>query len=69
MSVGVHFSSATDLWSTPQAFYDKLDDEFNFTLDPCSTHENHKCDKYFTEEDDGLAQSWDGERGNQDGKD
>lgn len=54
----VHFSSTTDLWSTPQEFYDKLDAEFNFTLDPCATANNHKCDKYFTIEDDGLAQDW-----------
>ncbi len=57
----VHFSSKTDLWSTPQDFYEKLDDEFHFTLDPCATHENHKTDKYFTIEDDGLSQPWDGE--------
>ncbi|HUW47255.1 MAG TPA: DNA N-6-adenine-methyltransferase [Patescibacteria group bacterium] len=57
----VMFSSKSDLWSTPQEFYDKLNDEFHFTLDPCSTHENHKCEKYYTMEDDGLAQSWEGE--------
>lgn len=54
----VHFSSKTDLWSTPQDFYDKLNEEFDFTLDPCSTHDNHKTDKYFTIEDDGLKQDW-----------
>lgn len=58
MNSGVHFSSATDLWSTPQDFYDKLNDEFHFTLDPCATDENHKTDKYFTIKDDGLAQDW-----------
>jgi len=58
----IHFSSATDLWATPQDFFDKLNAEFNFTLDPCSNHENHKCERYFTEEDDGLAQSWKNER-------
>ncbi len=58
----IHFSSKTDLWSTPQDFYDLLNAEFNFTLDPCATHENHKCKKYFTKEDDGLSKSWDGER-------
>lgn len=35
-----------------------IKDEFYFTLDPCSTHDNHKCDKYFTIEDDGLSQEW-----------
>lgn len=54
----VMFSSATDLWSTQQEIFDKLDDIFNFTLDPCSTHENAKCDYHFTLDDDGLKQSW-----------
>lgn len=60
--MNVHFSSKTDLWSTPQEFYDKLDDEFGFTLDPCATDENHKCEKYFTEKQDGLKQDWSHER-------
>ena len=54
----VLFSSKTDMWSTPQDFYDKLNKEFNFTLDPCATDSNHKCDKYFTIDDDGLIQNW-----------
>jgi len=54
----VHFSSQTDLWSTPQAFFDQLNKEFNFTLDPCATKENAKCKKFFTKEQDGLKQSW-----------
>ena len=45
----VHYSSKTNEWSTPQDFFDELDKEFNFTLDPCSTSENAKCAKYFTE--------------------
>ncbi|WP_442773992.1 DNA N-6-adenine-methyltransferase [Lactococcus hircilactis] len=52
------FSSKTDLWSTPWDFFDKLNDEFHFTLDPCSTHENAKCYKHFTIEEDGLLQDW-----------
>ena len=52
------FSSKTDLWSTPNDFFDKLNDEFRFTLDPCSTHENAKCYKHFTEEENGLLQDW-----------
>ena len=55
------FSSKSDEWETPLDLFDKLNNEFNFTLDPCSTHENHKCDKYFTEEDDGLSKDWSGE--------
>lgn len=52
------FSSKTDLWSTPSDFFDKLNDEFHFTLDPCSTHENAKCYKRFTKEENGLLQDW-----------
>lgn len=55
----VHFSSNTAEWSTPQDFYDELDKEFNFKLDPCCTHGNKKCKYFFTEEDDGLNQDWD----------
>lgn len=54
------FSSTTDLWSTPQKFYNELNEEFDFTLDPCATDENFKCPKYFTEKDDGLTKSWKG---------
>ena len=55
-------SSNTDEWATPKLFFKELNKEFEFTLDPCSTHENHKCDKYFTKEQDGLRMSWGGER-------
>lgn len=55
------YSSATPEWETPQEFFDKLNAEFSFTLDPCCTHQNAKCTKHYTEQDDGLAQSWAGE--------
>lgn len=29
------FSSLTVEWPTPKALYDRLDQEFHFTLDPC----------------------------------
>ena len=60
MNLDVMFSSKTDLWSTPQDFFDELNKEFNFNLDPCSTHENAKCEKHFTLEEDGLSQDWQG---------
>lgn len=55
------FSSATEEWETPRAFFDALDAEFHFTLDPCSTDENAKCPKHYTKAQDGLAQDWTGE--------
>lgn len=55
------FTSKTDLRATPQDFYDKLNEEFGFTLDPCATEENHKCEKYYTKKDDWLKQNRDNE--------
>lgn len=55
-------SSGNDEWSTPEDFYQKLNQIFNFTLDPCATDENHKCDKYYTLGTDGLTQDWGGEK-------
>lgn len=57
----VMFSSATDMWTTPQAFFDKLNAEFGFTLDPCALPSNAKCTKYYTPTDNGLLQDWQGE--------
>lgn len=56
------FSSASEEWATPQTFYDELNAEFGFTLDPCATDENHKCENYFTRDQDGLKMDWGGQR-------
>jgi phage N-6-adenine-methyltransferase len=61
MSTNVHFSSESAEWPTPSDFFIKLNSEFNFTLDPCSTHENAKVKKHFTKEDDGLTKIWENE--------
>src|SRR5690625_4260652 len=58
----VHYSSKTDNWATPQSFFDRLNAEFDFTLDPCDDKDNAKCGKYYTADDDGLSQDWAGER-------
>jgi site-specific DNA-methyltransferase (adenine-specific) len=55
------FSSNSDNWATPQYFYNELNDEFSFSLDPCADQSNHKCEKYFTKQDDGLSKDWSGE--------
>lgn len=60
MNTDLMFSSKTDLWSTPQYFFDALDNEFHFTLDACALPENAKCERYFTPEQDGLKQEWTG---------
>lgn len=52
------FSSKKMNWGTPQKLFDTLNDEFHFTLDPCADDFNHKCEKYYTEVDDGLSKDW-----------
>ena len=60
MNTELMFSSKTDLWATPQNFFDELNQEFNFTLDVCAIPENAKCKNYFTPDVDGLLQKWSG---------
>lgn len=55
------FSSVSNEWETPQDFYEDLDKEFHFTLDPCCQEYNHKCKKYYTSDMDGFNKSWKGE--------
>lgn len=54
------FTSNSDEWATPQDFFNELDREFHFDLDPCATQENHKCERFFTAEQNGLVQNWGG---------
>lgn len=53
-------TSRSSEWTTPQDFFEALDQQFHFTLDPCATPQNAKCKRYFTKADDGLAQPWTG---------
>ena len=56
----VIFSSKSDIWETPQDLFDKLNEEFDFTLDVCALPENTKCSKFYTPQDNGLLQPWGG---------
>lgn len=56
------FSSDSVEWETPQDFFNALDVEFDFTLDAAASSKNTKCRRYYTAEDDGLAQDWSMER-------
>ena len=47
----VHFSSERDNWETPQDFFDKLNEEFGFTLDVCAEDDTAKCEKYYTKKE------------------
>lgn len=53
-------SSATPEWATPQDFFDTMNTTHRFDLDVCATPENAKCARFFTKEQDGLAQEWNG---------
>lgn len=60
MDTSVMFSSKTNMWATPQYFFEEVDKEFNFDLDVCAIPENAKCENYFTPDVDGLEQEWKG---------
>src|SRR5262249_28687435 len=60
MHGNLHFSSATDDWSTPQDLFDACNRIFGFTLDACAQPHNAKCLRYYSPIDDGLAQPWTG---------
>lgn len=51
------FSSKETEWETPKELFDKLNKEFNFTLDFCASKENYKCNKYYSKDDDALKQN------------
>ena len=45
----------SDNWATPEEFYNKLNNEFNFDFDPCPL-----CYEEITPEKDGLLVDWGG---------
>jgi phage N-6-adenine-methyltransferase len=47
---------------TEPAFFDMLHRRFGFTIDVAASPENAKLPRFYTRDDDGLAQSWTGER-------
>lgn len=50
-----------DEWSTPLWLFDAIDLEFGFTLDAAASSDNHKVERYFDKDRDGLAQPWEDE--------
>lgn len=60
MNKELMFSSKTDLWATPKEYFEKVNNEFFLNLDVCANKENAKCERFFTEEDNGLSQEWNG---------
>lgn len=49
-------------WSTPRALFDGLNAEFRFTVDACALEHNAKLPNFWTPQEDGLVQKWEGER-------
>lgn len=60
MNKDLMFSSETDMWATPQEFFNQLDKVFRFETDVCALPENAKCQQYYTPDTDGLQQQWTG---------
>lgn len=58
---GAAQSSAKDDWGTPKYIFDKYNKIYNFTCDVAASDANHLCEKYFTREQNGLEQDWNGE--------
>lgn len=56
------FSNKNNSWCTPRDFFNKLNEEFDFNLDPCCMPKSALCEKYFTPDEDGLKQDWTGYR-------
>jgi site-specific DNA-methyltransferase (adenine-specific) len=56
MNKELMFSSKDNTWETPQDFFDELNKEFNFKLDPCCHPETAKCKRFYTEICNGLIQ-------------
>lgn len=54
------FSRKSDEWETPQDLFDRLNEEFDFTLDACADESNAKCMLYFDKAQDGLKRDWGG---------
>lgn len=60
MNTEVMFSSGTEHWSTPQNLFDSMNLKYCFTLDVCADTTNYKVKNYFTEKQNGLSKSWQG---------
>lgn len=57
-SARVQTSSDRSDWATPRAFFNSLNNEFDFELDVCASPENAKLDHYITQEMDAFKAPW-----------
>lgn len=49
---------ANDEWQTPQALFDKLNDEFNFDVDVAASEKNSKCNRFIDQYLDALDREY-----------
>lgn len=56
-------TSKSGVYGTPRPLYEMLNREFHFTIDLAADKFNHKHARYYTKEQNCLAQSWEGETG------
>ncbi len=60
MNNEVLFSTGNEEWTTPLWLFERLNAEFNFTLDAAATDENALVKRYFTKKQDALVHPWEG---------
>lgn len=54
------FSSKTEMWETPLNVFNKYNDIHKFTTDVCAIESNKKCNHFYSPEENGLIQEWEG---------
>ena len=61
--IDVHLSSKQMDWATPESFLEYLEKEFDWmpTLDVAASELNAKAPRFFTEDDNALKRSWEGD--------
>jgi phage N-6-adenine-methyltransferase len=54
------FASIKQDWTTPKSLFNKLNEEFKFEWDLAADSQNALCEKFYSKENNGLNQKWDG---------
>lgn len=53
-------TNSHDLWLTPPALFEILNDEFNFDLDSAASPDNSLCPRFISEKENALVAPWEG---------
>lgn len=54
----VLYSSNKEDWETPKNLFEQLNEEFHFELDAAADIKNHKCERYYDKDQNGLIMPW-----------